>query len=129
MRYLICSDVHSNLEALQVILKETEREKPDRFFMLGDIVGYGPDPQECIRQIRKSADVVLAGNHDHGAVSLTDISYFNPFAQAALLWTKDRLSDRETEYLTQLPLLYATDGFFLSTPPLKNPRCGNTYSL
>jgi predicted phosphodiesterase len=129
LRYLICSDVHSNLEALLAVLREAEKEKPDRFFMLGDIVGYGPDPQECLRQTRKTADVVLAGNHDYGVISLTDTSYFNSFAQAALLWTRDQISDREAEYLAQLPLLHATDGFFLFTPPLKTPKCGNTYSL
>lgn len=127
MRHLICSDVHGNLEALQALLREAEKEKADRFFMLGDLVGYGPDPRDCLRQIRKIADVVLAGNHDHGAVSLTDISYFNPYARAAILWTREQLLDQEAEYLAQLPLLYGIDDFFLSTPLPKIRRGGNIY--
>ncbi len=127
MRYLICSDVHGNLEALQALLMEAEGEKADKFFMLGDVVGYGPDPRDCLRQVRKTADVVLAGNHDHGAACLTDISYFNPLAQAAILWTRDQLSEIEIEYLAQLPLLYMVDDFFLSTPPRRTRRGGITY--
>lgn len=119
--------MHSNLEALQALLKEAEKEKVDKFLMLGDIVGYGPNPQECLFQIRKVADVVLAGNHDYGAISLTDISYFNPLAQAAILWTREQLQDRETEYLAQLPLLYATEDFFLSTPLPRTLKTGITY--
>jgi len=127
LRYLICSDVHGNLEALQALLSEAEREKADKFFMLGDLVGYGPDPANCLRQIRQTADVVLAGNHDYGAISLTDTSYFNPLAQAAIEWTRDQLLDQEGEYLAQLPLLYAIDDFFLFIPPPKTPRGGNIY--
>jgi len=127
MRYLICSDVHGNLEALQALLIEAEGEKADKFFMLGDGVGYGPDPRDCLRQIRKTADVVLAGNHDHGAACHNDISYFNPLAQAAILWTRDQLSEIEIEYLAQLPLLYMVDDFFLSTPARRTRRGGITY--
>jgi predicted phosphodiesterase len=127
MRYLICSDVHSNLEALEALLLQAEGEKADRFFMLGDVVGYGPDPGPCLRQIRRAADVVLAGNHDHGATSLTDISYFNPLAQAAILWTREQLSEIEIEYLAQLPLLCMVDDFFLSIPPRGTRRGGITY--
>jgi hypothetical protein len=128
LRYLICSDIHSNLEALQAVLRDAERERVDRLLMLGDLVGYGPDPKRCIREARGAADVVLAGNHDHGVVSLTDISCFNSFAQAALLWTKDQLSEQEGEYLAQLPLLYASDSFFLFIRPPKTPKRGNTSS-
>jgi len=127
LRYLICSDVHGNLEALQALLSEVEKERADRFFMLGDLVGYGPDPGDCLRQIRRNAHVVLAGNHDYAAVSLTDISDFNPYAQAAILWTREQLLDVEREYLAQLPLLYGIDDFFLSTPPPRTRRGGNIY--
>jgi len=127
LRYLICSDVHGNLEALQALLGEAEREKADRFFMLGDLVGYGPDPRGCLGQIRKTADMVLAGNHDYGATSLTDISYFNPLAQAAIEWTRDQILDQEAQYLAQLPLFYGVDDFFLCTPPPRTPKGGSIY--
>jgi predicted phosphodiesterase len=123
---LICSDVHGNLEALQALLGQAERDKVDKFIMLGDLVGYGPDPGHCLREIREAADVVLAGNHDWGAISLTDISYFNPLARAAILWTRDHLAEREGEYLAQLPLLHAVDDFFLFTLPRTVLRSGTT---
>lgn len=128
MLYFICSDVHGNLEALQAVVQAAEREKADKFLMLGDIVGYGANPQECLWQIRKTADVVLAGNHDFAAASLTDLSSFNPVAKAAILWTRDRLQAREAEYLAQLPLLYGTEDFFLSTRPPGTLRGGITCS-
>jgi hypothetical protein len=116
MRLLIFSDVHGNLEALQAVLSQAERERVDRSIMLGDSVGYGPDPVQCLHEIRRSAEVVLAGNHDWGAISLTDISYFNPYARAAILWTRDQLSDWEIGYLSQLPLLHVAGDFFLCIP-------------
>ncbi|HIE05016.1 MAG TPA: metallophosphatase family protein, partial [Candidatus Latescibacteria bacterium] len=78
MRYALISDVHGNLEALQVVLHHIGKEDPDKLICLGDLVGYGADPQKCIDMVRERTELVVAGNHDWAAVGRTDISYFNP---------------------------------------------------
>lgn len=124
MRYAIISDIHSNIESFDVILLEIEKESPDRILFLGDIVGYGPEPSECIKKIKETTDVILVGNHDHAAAGLTDISYFNPDAKEALEWTIGRLTEEEKTYLSRLPLtgeLTADDIFLVHSTP-KRPQ-------
>ncbi|MEW5804748.1 MAG: metallophosphoesterase family protein [bacterium] len=105
MRYLIFSDVHGNLEALEALLARIEREKPDRIFFLGDAVGYGANPSECLHAIAETADLVLAGNHDYAAAGATPITFFNPMAKEAILWTQAQLTPEEKLYLKSLPVV------------------------
>jgi predicted phosphodiesterase len=102
--YAIISDVHANLEALNAVLKEIEKERIDEILFLGDSVGYGPNPNECIESLRDSTEVILAGNHDWAAIGMTDITYFNPYARAAIEWTEDVLSDENKTFLRELPV-------------------------
>ncbi|MBN1552594.1 metallophosphoesterase family protein [bacterium] len=105
MKYFIFSDIHGNLEALQAVLEAYSKECPDcKPICLGDIVGYGPNPKECIHEIRSRKILSLAGNHDHAAIGKIDISYFNPYAKDAVLWTKSVLSDDEMKFLDSLPI-------------------------
>lgn len=107
MKYFIFSDIHGNLEALQVVLQELENEMKSGEctpICLGDIVGYGPNPRECIAEIRNRNIVCLAGNHDYAAIGKIDISYFNPYAKDAVLWTKSVLTDDDLEFLRTLPI-------------------------
>ncbi|MDO8281505.1 MAG: metallophosphoesterase family protein [Thermodesulfovibrionia bacterium] len=104
MRYALISDVHSNLEALNAVIEKVKADKVDKVIILGDIVGYGPDPNECIDTLRKFADILIAGNHDHGAVGMTDISCFNNHAKAAIQWTTGVLSEENKAFLSSLPL-------------------------
>lgn len=107
MKYFIFSDIHGNLEALQTVLSEFEKEQREGEctpVCLGDVVGYGPNPRECIEQIRKRNIVTLAGNHDYAAIGKMDISYFNPYAKDAVLWTKSVLSNEDMDFLESLPL-------------------------
>lgn len=104
MRYALISDVHSNLEALNAVIGKVKADKVDKVILLGDIVGYGPDPNECIDTLRKFADILIAGNHDHGAVGMTDISCFNNHAKAAIQWTTSVLSEENKVFLSSLPL-------------------------
>lgn len=103
-----------------MVIFELKREYTDQILFLGDIVGYGPDPNECINLIKEIADVVLAGNHDYAATGLTDISYFNSYAREAIDWTIGGLTEGEKTYLTGLPLTgeLTSDDIFLvhSTP-------------
>ena len=70
MRYGIFSDVHSNLEALDAVIKAYGREEIDKYLCVGDVVGYGANPKECIEKIRLLAMITVAGNHDWASVSL-----------------------------------------------------------
>jgi|Deesub1362A_J573_1020465.scaffolds.fasta_scaffold00132_24 predicted phosphodiesterase len=105
MQFIILSDVHGNLEALMAVLEDirTHHEKGDVFF-LGDSVGYGPDPSECIRIIKEESSIILAGNHDRAVTGRTDVSYFNPYARAAVEWTQEVLSDEDKAFLDSLPV-------------------------
>jgi len=113
--YAIISDVHANLEALHAVLKDREKENIDELLFLGDSVGYGPDPNLCIAMLHERAGILLAGNHDRGAVALIDISSFNPLARAALNWTSDILTEKSKTLLQELPLIAAVkkDNLFL----------------
>jgi predicted phosphodiesterase len=108
MMYALISDVHGNLEALLSVVKclESCREKIDRVVCLGDIVGYGADPGECIRITREISDVILAGNHDFAVCGQTDIEDFNMYAKEAVLWSRDALNEGEINFLKGLPLKY-----------------------
>lgn len=105
--YVIISDIHANLEALEAIKDEIERVSPDKILCLGDIVGYGASPCECIEITRRLAAVTVAGNHDCGVTGLTDITYFNRYAREAIIWTSRSLDSEMAEYLRQLPLSHA----------------------
>ncbi len=118
MRIAIYSDVHGNLEAFEGVLKDIKREDVDKKVFLGDIVGYGPNPNECIELLRENADVILAGNHDWAAVGLTDSEYFNPYAKASLFWTMEALTDVNKAFLKELSPTKMEDAiqFAHSTP-------------
>ncbi len=104
MHYAIIADVHANLEALDAALKDIYKRKIEAILFLGDAVGYGPNPNECIETLKKETMAFIAGNHDRAAVGLTDITYFNPYARSAIEWTEEVLSDENKTFLKNLPL-------------------------
>jgi diadenosine tetraphosphatase ApaH/serine/threonine PP2A family protein phosphatase len=104
MQYAVFSDVHANLEALGAVFRDIERKKIENILFLGDAVGYGPSPNECVELLAARCKILLPGNHDWGATGLTDIHYFNEYAQHALEWTKGVLSDKNKEILRLLPV-------------------------
>lgn len=109
MKIIIFSDVHGNLEALRSALRFIERYPDARIYSLGDIVGYGANPKECISEIRKTVHISLAGNHDHAAIGLTSIEYFNPFAREAVIWTSKHLDEKDKRYLLDIPVYMDLD--------------------
>ena len=111
MKYAIISDIHGNLEALESVLDDIERRKVDSILCLGDIIGYGPNPNECVELIKSKAKIILAGNHDYAPLGKIDISYFNPWARSAIEWTRGELSEESVEFLLSLPLKAEIDGF------------------
>ncbi len=104
MRYAIISDIHGNLEALEVVINNLKEEGYDLLLCLGDLVGYGPDPNECCQLIRETGEVVIAGNHDWAAVGKTGVEYFNTFAKLAIRWTSRVLNEENQAYIEGLPL-------------------------
>lgn len=121
MRYAIFSDIHSNLEAYEEVLKAFLKEKVDGYYCGGDIVGYGADPSACIDKTRELNPYIVAGNHDWGAVGLTDIDNFTENAKNAILWTQDVLTGSDKEYLKNLELLYKKD-FIMVHGSLNKPE-------
>lgn len=114
MRYAVLADIHANLAALEAVLDDIRgKGGVDELWCLGDIVGYGPEPGECIRLLRKHCSVCVAGNHDLGAVGKLDLAYFNTAAAAACRWTATRLSQVDSHYLESLPLTLTQGDFFL----------------
>lgn len=102
MRYAIISDIHSNLEALESVLKQIENERVDKIFCLGDIVGYGPNPDECVDLVRENCEIILTGNHDYACVEPSELIYFNRFAKQAITWTLNNLSKKNLTFLSHL---------------------------
>ena len=114
MRYAILGDIHSNLAAFEAVLEDIERKgKADELWCLGDIVGYGPDPHQCIELLRQHNHLCVAGNHDWAAIGKADISLFNPVAAMACRWTAKQLNPEEVHYLENLPLVLQRDDFTL----------------
>jgi len=109
MKYAIFSDVHSNLEAFQKAKKEIDKEKVDQYLFLGDIVGYGANPRECIKLLGKMDCISIGGNHDWGAAGLTPLDYFNSHAREAIEWTKNQLREADKKFLSTLPLIQEID--------------------
>jgi len=102
MRYLILSDIHANLTALEAVL-ETAEGRWVKAVCLGDLVGYGPDPDAVIDRVRSLGALTIRGNHDKAVSGVADGDEFNPIARAALLWTRGHLRPDNREYLEKLP--------------------------
>lgn len=107
MRYAIFTDIHANLEALEAVLAkidELAKEEPiDQIWFLGDLVGYGPNPNECITKLRQRTDVIIAGNHDWAAVGKLDLDDFSAAARISAEWTAEQLTEEHREFLRNLP--------------------------
>lgn len=104
MRYAILSDIHANLEALRAVLTDAG-ERADAMLCLGDVVGYGADPEACIDLVAERCQAVVAGNHEYAVTGRLDLDWFNPYARVAAEWTQGRLTDDERAWLGALPLV------------------------
>jgi predicted phosphodiesterase len=102
MRIAVISDIHANAHALSAVLAAADAERPDALWCLGDLVGYGPKPNECVRIVRERADVCLVGNHDLGVIDRLDLRDFTRDAADAAYWTRDALGADERAFLESL---------------------------
>lgn len=105
MRIGLISDIHSNLEALQVVLGTMKRLKIDRYICLGDLVGYGANPNEVMDLVRPIVDFTTLGNHDAAVAGRMEYHYYYESAREALTWTRQLLSPENINYLKELPYI------------------------
>lgn len=122
----IVSDIHGNIEAFQAVLADIDRQGIEEILCLGDIVGYGPNPCECIDLVQQRCRVSLLGNHDQAA--LFDPDGFNAGAEKAIFWTRNVLeggsqaeSERRWEYLGELPRIHRDGKFMFVHGSARNP--------
>ncbi|MCC7265163.1 MAG: metallophosphoesterase family protein [Candidatus Latescibacteria bacterium] len=107
MRLAVLSDIHANLEALAAVRRAGEQCGVERWVCLGDIVGYGADPQACLAQVQEWMACCVMGNHDQAVAGLGNLGYFNAWARQAAEWTAAQLDPAQRRYLAGLPLSLA----------------------
>ena len=122
MRYGVVSDVHGNLHALETVLAALERIGAERILCPGDLVGYGPRPNECVARLRAAGALAVAGNHDLMAVDRLDSRRLGPLVSETIEWTRSAIDDETRAYLLRLPERTATDdGITLAHGSLDDP--------
>jgi diadenosine tetraphosphatase ApaH/serine/threonine PP2A family protein phosphatase len=102
MRLAILTDIHANLPALEAVLADVEAADVDDVWCLGDVVGYGADPDECTKVVADRCSLCLVGNHDLAVLDDLDISTFSPAASAAVRWTQEVVARDTLEFLRSL---------------------------
>jgi diadenosine tetraphosphatase ApaH/serine/threonine PP2A family protein phosphatase len=125
VRYAIIGDIHANHDALDVVLAHIRQSSIDETVCLGDIVGYGAEPVRCIETIRGLGCKVIAGNHDWAAIERITIDFFNAYAKAAALWTRNQLTAEHKEWLSNLPLTITFEPFAIAHGTFHQPESFN----
>ncbi len=125
MRVAIISDVHANLQALKGVAQDIEKERAEKVIFLGDVVGYGADPNACVKLINSLCEIKLLGNHDYVALGLEQPQYFNRMAQESIIWTQNALSDRSIEMMSDFEMESTFLDYFLVHATPENPADWN----
>jgi predicted phosphodiesterase len=110
VRIAVISDIHGNWHALEAVLADLDHERVEEIWCLGDIVGYGPQPNRCVAETRARSAIVLIGNHDLAALGKVGTAEFSPDAAVSARWTAEELADEEREYLGTLEPKGERDG-------------------
>ncbi len=119
MKFLVFSDIHGNLEAIEEVLGRIDVVGPDMVVCLGDVVGYGADPGKCVELVRKHADIIISGNHDMAATGRIRTDGFNPSAREAIKWTAATLEpDHISALRTSVPMRRYEDCLFTHATPI-----------
>jgi predicted phosphodiesterase len=118
MRQAIISDIHGNVQALRQVLSRIDEEKCHQIICLGDSVGYGPFPNECVELVHERCQMVLAGNHDHALLGLTDTEYFNEYARRAIVLSRPLMQADVMAKLAEYPLTWQQqEAFYVHATP------------
>ena len=102
MRYAVLADIHSNLEALEVVIQDAKDQKCTHYSCVGDVVGYGANPKECLDYVRSQNIPCVKGNHDEYCSSEEELEGFNPHAAVAVNWTRTQLTKDDRQWLRDL---------------------------
>ncbi len=121
MKYAVLSDVHANMDALEAVTESIRAAGLEVVVCLGDVVGYGPEPEVAVRAIRKLAKPVILGNHDRAAFTEGAEARFNEWAEDAIRWTREQLSEDSLSFLSALELSGVYDGTRLTHATPSNP--------
>ncbi len=119
MHYLVISDIHGNFPALQTVLMDAQPF--DAVLCLGDMIGYGPNPNECVERVQEFPLTCIVGNHDWGAIGRADLLIFNNDARQALYWTQHELSTDNRNFLSDLPTTVQIDDLLLAHGSPREP--------
>lgn len=113
MKLALISDIHANQEALEAVLKDSEAQGVDRVHCLGDVIGYGSNPVECLNLVEAHCDVKLMGNHEYAALGLVPESHMNRLARQSMDWTRTKLTDREISLVSEFDMTAEVDDALL----------------
>lgn len=114
MKIAIISDIHGNYDALESVLENIDTQgSVERIYCLGDLIGYGAQPNECVEKIREIGCQTVAGNHDFASVGKLSFEFFNTFAKQSAMWTRDTLSEENIEWIKKLEYLKMVDNVTL----------------
>ena len=120
--FAILGDIHSNIDALEVVMEDCRAQGVTDFLCTGDVVGYNACPSECLEIVRNLGCPVVMGNHDHYVSSQQNLDDFNPAAAAVIEWTRNRLSDDEVKWLRELPFTKTAMGITLVHATMDDPQ-------
>ena len=121
MRFAIFSDIHANLEALEAVLADAHQRKCTHFVCLGDVVGYNADPHECVELVRELDCPTVKGNHDEQASISESSTDFNELAERAIKWKRDKLTEKDKQWLRDLPYQKQVRDFTIVHATLDTP--------
>jgi len=123
VRYAILGDIHGNLQAFQAVRDDMADRDVDQVLCVGDVVGYGAYPSECIKLLQDLGGVCVAGNHDWGVIGKVDIRYFNADARDSIEWTRKHVTDTDRDFLSELELVQVVGDITLVHSSLFAPDC------
>ena len=121
MKYAVIADIHGNLDALDVVLADAREQKCTHYCCVGDVVGYGAYPKQCLDLVRKMNMPCVKGNHDEYCSSEEDLAGFNPHAAEAVIWTRKQLSDDDRRWLRELKYIRLVASFSMVHATLDQP--------
>lgn len=122
MRFAVIADIHGNMEAFQTVLKDTREQGCTHYVCLGDVVGYGANPKECLDLVREMGMPCVKGNHDEYCSSEEALEGFNPHAAEAVHWTRKQLTEEDKQWLRDLKYVRMVTGFTLVHSTLDAPH-------